>query len=110
MFCSNAMSSCPHGVATRYWVETPKNEASVMTPLTVLRPSGGCAPARCRWSFSGRTPMITRSEVEFSFSAGSVRTWPNARTVTCSPRSMTFPGIRFDWPRKLAANAVCGVS
>ena len=54
--------------------------------------------------------MITRSEVEFSFSAGRVSTWPNARTVTCSPRSMTLPGIRFDCPRKFAANAVCGVS
>ena len=110
MFCSKAISSWPHGVATRYWVETPTKEASVITPGMALCPAGSSAPNRCNWSFSGRTPTMTRSDRVCILSVGTTSVWPNARTVTSSPRPTTSPGTRLDCPRKLAAKAVTGVS
>src|SRR3954453_22643523 len=60
LFCSNTVSSWPHGIRTRYWVLTPMKLTSLTTPpARRLLPSRGSLSAAARKTFSGRTPTHT---------------------------------------------------
>ena len=62
-FWAKTISSCPHGIRTRYCVLTPVKLASVTTPpgSDVAAAPVGARPRRTSWIFSGRTPMSRSS-------------------------------------------------
>ena len=57
MFCAKTWSSWPHGIRTRYWVETPTKLTSVITPPGMVLPGASrSAPSSPISTFSGRIP------------------------------------------------------
>ena len=112
-FCTMTVSSSPPAARTRYWIETPRNAATITVPRATLAPAGASAPAGTSVIFSGRTPMRT-----LAVSCGPMRavgtcswapSWVSTEDVAPS-LLVIFASIRFEMPRKLATNWVCGCS
>ena len=95
-----------------YWIETPRNAATTTLPRSTLEPSGTASPPGTSVIFSGRTPTRT-----------SPAHAPQRSTGTCSVGAVVGLDLRvavvarlmrastrFEMPRKLATNAVCGRS
>ncbi len=112
VFCANTVSSCPHGILTRYCVLTPMKLTSVTTPPGMVLPgASSSAPGAPISTFSGRMPIHPLPPSVCALGVGIVTSIPCMSTVTRSADvDFTVPSTRLDWPRKFATKVLRGFS
>src|SRR5215217_6954088 len=112
-FWAKTVSSSPPAARMTYWIETPRNEATMTVPRSTFWPSARATPAGERVTFSGRTPIRTAS-----VPCGPMRsdgTWsvaPSCVSTAARPlwEARRRASTRLETPRKFATNSVRGRS